>query len=285
MLGLLGAVPGRLPGLRQGRQPSRSRQAVDQAKSVSPQGSEFASDFDAAKAEWEAKYDEGKALVVADDRAGHVARVPQDDQRPPPRPGPRVQPRPEQARRTCTSSTSSGSTSTRSSRSAGPTWPPSWFTTRASPRPFKNRCTRSTARTPPAGEGWIIQIVGHHYNPTPTARGAPTARATQRKAFGPFDYLVPEGPAPAPGRRPPGPTASTTSPWPGTSPTRSGPPRRGPTATAPAPPPPLLDRATAAGRRRRRPGGAGMPGGPGCGGDGRHGRPAAAGGMMGGRRA
>ena len=44
-------------------------------------------------------------------------------------------------------------------------------------------------KEPPSGEGWIIQILCHHYNPQPTIEERKLPEAEQ-KAFGPYNYIV-----------------------------------------------------------------------------------------------
>ena len=45
---------------------------------------------------------------------------------------------------------------------------------------------------PPTGEGWIVQIVGHHYNPYPIAPSSSTSRSNdpERVEFGPYQFLT-----------------------------------------------------------------------------------------------
>ena len=45
---------------------------------------------------------------------------------------------------------------------------------------------------PPSGEGWIIQIVGHHYNPYPSteAEEAPDRQTRRRTEFGPYQFIT-----------------------------------------------------------------------------------------------
>ena len=53
------------------------------------------------------------------------------------------------------------------------------------------------AATPPSGEGWVIQLVCHHYNPYPNAK-TPDGRAQmalavddpKRTDFGPYQFLT-----------------------------------------------------------------------------------------------
>jgi hypothetical protein len=44
--------------------------------------------------------------------------------------------------------------------------------------------------TPPSGPGWIVQIVGHHYNPSPTAEDLKLKPGERQTAFGPYQYLT-----------------------------------------------------------------------------------------------
>src|SRR5262249_42929134 len=45
--------------------------------------------------------------------------------------------------------------------------------------------------TPPTGPGWIIQVIGHHYNPHPSpAQLKLPENSPQRTQFGPYGYLV-----------------------------------------------------------------------------------------------
>ncbi len=136
---------------------------------VSGKGSGYASSYSAAKGEFETKLKEGKSLVVSDDQRATWPKFLKVINEHLPDPASRVSPRPDQSQRTSQNSTSSGSTSTRSSRSTGPTSPPAGSTTRKSfPESAKATLHPLDRKEPPAGEGWIIQLLGHHYNPTPT---------------------------------------------------------------------------------------------------------------------
>ena len=63
-----------------------------------------------------------------------------------------------------------------------------WFNT-ALRADFKNLMHQIDRATPPSGEGWIVQIVGHHYNPNPTAEELKLPPG-QQTAFGPYQYLT-----------------------------------------------------------------------------------------------
>lgn len=45
---------------------------------------------------------------------------------------------------------------------------------------------------PPEGEGWVVQIIGHHYNPSPIGKQAEKLPSEIRRqyAFGPVNYLT-----------------------------------------------------------------------------------------------
>jgi type IV pilus assembly protein PilM len=161
-------------------------QAVDQAKNVSSSGAGFKSQFEAAKAEWTTKFNEGKALIIdTADRGRWPAFL-----------------------------------KTINAALPNPTAPPwkldpnnpadqnkldrlrvhidaikpvyrkdvkvDWFDTL--PEPAKNAMhpyDRTVA--PPSGEGWIVQLIGHHYNPQPNPQAPPDE---QRTMFGPYPYLT-----------------------------------------------------------------------------------------------
>ena len=44
--------------------------------------------------------------------------------------------------------------------------------------------------TAPSGAGWVVQIVGHHYNPNPTAEDFKLKPGERQTAFGPYQYLT-----------------------------------------------------------------------------------------------
>jgi type IV pilus assembly protein PilM len=161
-------------------------QAVEQAKNVSSTGAGFKTQYEAAKAEWTTKFNEGKALIIdTADRGKWPAFL-----------------------------------KTLNAALPNPTAPPwkldpnnpadqnkldrlrvhidaikpvyrkdvkvDWFDTL--PEPAKNAMhpyDRTVA--PPSGEGWVVQIIGHHYNPRPNLQ-APADE--QRTMFGPYPYLT-----------------------------------------------------------------------------------------------
>ncbi|MCA1685025.1 MAG: type IV pilus assembly protein PilM, partial [Planctomycetia bacterium] len=45
--------------------------------------------------------------------------------------------------------------------------------------------------TPPTGEGWVVQVVGHHYNPQPSAKELVLPETSKaRTEFGTYGYLI-----------------------------------------------------------------------------------------------
>ena len=56
------------------------------------------------------------------------------------------------------------------------------------PEEFKGTLHPLDRKEAPSGEGWIIQLLCHHYNPTPTAEDLKLPE-NQRTAFGPYNYI------------------------------------------------------------------------------------------------
>ena len=103
------------------------KEAVKQAEQASKTGAQFKTEFETAKAEWEAKLAEGKSLVVDNTER---AKWPDflktiNDHLPDPVRDFKLDPKQPADQR---SSTGSASTSTRSSPSGAPTWRPSGST-------------------------------------------------------------------------------------------------------------------------------------------------------------
>jgi len=61
-----------------------------------------------------------------------------------------------------------------------------WYAT--IPEEFKGTLHPLDRKEAPSGEGWIIQLLCHHYNPTPTAEDLKLPE-NQRTAFGPYNYI------------------------------------------------------------------------------------------------
>jgi type IV pilus assembly protein PilM len=168
------------------------KQAVDKVKSVSQQGSGYANSYNATKGEFEAKLKEGKALIVPDDQRASWANFLKlvNDHLPDPAAEYHLDPmnpndvkvldklrvhidRIKPVYRTDVAA--------------------AWFNdAKAFPADFKvtlHPYDREGGKEPPTGEGWIVQIVGHHYNPYPTMEDRKLPE-NQRKWLGPYDFIT-----------------------------------------------------------------------------------------------
>ena len=165
--------------------------AVAQATSVKKQGNDFASQYDTVKTEFQATLKEGQSLITPDEQRAawpkffqlindHLPDVATEYKLNPLNPNDvkvldklrvhidRIKP------------------VFRSDVAA------SWFNdTKQFPELFKFTLHPLDRKDPPTGEGWIVQIVGHHYNPTPdSAERAIPIDSPKRKSFGPYDYIT-----------------------------------------------------------------------------------------------
>jgi type IV pilus assembly protein PilM len=162
-------------------------QAVGQAKSVADQGAKYQSDFDAAKNEWQNKNNLGQSLVIPTGDRGKWARFLQQLNAHLPDPVRDYKLDPNKAE-----------DQPKLDRlrvhidAIKPVWrndvAADWFNS-ALRADFKKLMHQIDRGTPPSGEGWIVQIVGHHYNPNPTAEELKLP-PTQQTAFGPYQYLT-----------------------------------------------------------------------------------------------
>ena len=165
-------------------QPPEFKAAVDQAEQASKTGAQFKSEFESAKQEWEAKLAEGKSLVVDNtERAiwpnflktinDHLPDPIRDFKLDPKLPS--DQPKLDQLRVHIDA--------------IKPVWrsdvAAEWFDSGTLGDHFKNLMHPLDRAKPPEGEGWIVQIVGHHYNPRPTAEERKLPRE-KRTSFGPY---------------------------------------------------------------------------------------------------
>ncbi|MDR3639658.1 MAG: type IV pilus assembly protein PilM [Isosphaeraceae bacterium] len=166
--------------------------AVNQAKTTSKTGAEYKSKYETAKTAWNAKYEEGKALVPDPTDRGrwldflktlNIALLPDlaaeyhlDPNKPSDQPIlDRLRIHVDLIRPVYRAD-------------VGAEWysmaPP------VGPREdLKNLIHALDRATPPTGKGWIVQIVGHHYNPTPTGDELKVPEA-KRTALGPYAYIV-----------------------------------------------------------------------------------------------
>jgi type IV pilus assembly protein PilM len=165
------------------------KKAVGSATSATGRGSKYKSEADAAKGQWDAKFKEGSDLIINDsDRAkwpaflqmisGYftdpVARLKLDPKKPSDVPIiDRLRVHIDQISPVYLQDVNAG-----------------WFAN--VPDQFKNMMHPLDRATPPSGEGWVIQVRAHHYNPTPTAQELSEQLKlplNQRSLFGPRNYL------------------------------------------------------------------------------------------------
>ncbi len=162
--------------------------AVDQAKRVSQNGAALKSAFEKAKGEWEGKYAEGKSLITdPSDRAMWPqflkmisAYFPDPEHEYGLNPdSPDSQDELEKLRVHIDA--------------IKPVWRKDlnaeWFEL-LDPN-FKRLMHPIDAKNPPSGEGWVIQLVCHHYNPFPKRdQMALSVDDPKRTDFGPYQFLT-----------------------------------------------------------------------------------------------
>src|SRR5262245_40117392 len=163
--------------------------AVKQAKGVSQRGASIQTAFDSAKSAWQAKFEEGKALIIDPTERGlwpsflsTISRYFPDPEREyglDPN-NPADQDKLEKLRVHIDA--------------IKPVWradvATEWFD-QLDPK-LKMLMHPYDVSNPPSGEGWIVQIICHHYNPYPTDRNqlAMDASNPNRTDFGPVQFLT-----------------------------------------------------------------------------------------------
>jgi len=169
--------------------------AVSAAKSATDLGTKFQNDYAAAKGEWTKTYEQGKSLVAGStDRArwpiflqtlnAHLPDPVRDYKLDPKRP--ENQPILDKLRVHIDA--------------IKPAWRADvgadWFSAEEPIGPgqvAKDLMHAYDREEAPKGEGWIIQLVGHHYNPRPSAgeqKKAIQNPGAPRTSFGPYGYLI-----------------------------------------------------------------------------------------------
>ena len=168
------------------------KKAADSAKTATTRGAGYKQAFDAAKGEWDGEYSKGTNLIINEaDRAKWPAflqllnsYIPDPLQRwdSPSHPG-KLDPKLpadvpiieklrvhiDQVRPVYLNDTNT-----------------EWFAN--IPEQYKNMMHPYDRANPPSGPGWLIQVVGHHYNPLPGPedRNIPPSKQT---SYGPRNYL------------------------------------------------------------------------------------------------
>src|SRR5262249_40171106 len=164
--------------------------ATEEAKRVAKTGAQYKTDFDAAKAEWKGKYDEGRALVGTPEDRGMwpaflktLSEYLPDPTKPPYNlnpSNPMDVPRIERLRVHIDA--------------IKPVWrggvAADWFGDETKvKRESKNFMHPYDRANAPSGPGWIVQLVAHHYNPSPEGDEARLPEG-KRTAYGPYQYLT-----------------------------------------------------------------------------------------------
>ena len=164
------------------------KSATDKANGVSKQGASFAAAYEGAKVEFKTKLTEGKSLIIPDDDRATWPKFlkllnahlpdPSTDYRLDP-----AIPKNVKILDLLRMHVDKIKPVYRTDVKTG------WFDNISDG--FKSTMHPLDRKTIPAGEGWIIQILGHHYNPTPTPeeRRVPDTDP-RRMAFGPYNYVV-----------------------------------------------------------------------------------------------
>ncbi|APW63466.1 type IV pilus assembly protein PilM [Paludisphaera borealis] len=164
------------------------KEAVDQATSVSKRGAEIKSGLTTAQGAFKAKYEEGKSLIIDPTNRGmwpqFLRMISSYFPDPTREYGLKANdPADEYAIEKLTVHIDV----------IKPVWrtdvATEWFDTLDPP--FKRLMHPYDVANPPTGEGWIIQIVGHHYNPYPSAEQQKLKPDDpKRMEFGPFEFLT-----------------------------------------------------------------------------------------------
>jgi type IV pilus assembly protein PilM len=162
--------------------------AVSDAKAASKLGARFQSDFDQAKTDFNNKLNEGKALVGDDSLPGSWPRFLQTFNKILPDPARELKldptnPKNEPVLSKLRVHIDAVKPVWRTDLAAG------WFNDL--PDVAKNYMLPIDRDNPPKDAGWVIQVVGHHYNPSPIGDKT-LSEAEKAIAKGPAPYLVQE---------------------------------------------------------------------------------------------
>jgi len=178
------------------------KRAVEQAKSATSQGEGFKSKYEAAKGEWKAKYEEGEKLV-----AGSTERAkwpdflkilneklpdPVRDLKLDPN-NPKDQSRLDRLRVHIDAIKPVYRADLDLDWFSNTVAPGGTGTSTAGLTDFaKDLMHQYDRANPPKGEGWIIQVIGHHYNPYPRDKKELLIPENdpKRTDFGPYEFII-----------------------------------------------------------------------------------------------
>jgi type IV pilus assembly protein PilM len=168
------------------------KEAIDSAKNVVTQGQNYANQYGAAKAAFEAKLKEGKSLVVSNDQRAVWPKFFKliNDHLPDPVAEYKLDPtNPNHVKILDKLRVHIDRIKPVFRKDVGTEW---FNDPKAFPESYKfslHPLDRKQDQAP-SGPGWIIQIVGHHYNPNPADMKERALPDSEQKAFGPLNYLV-----------------------------------------------------------------------------------------------
>lgn len=163
--------------------------AVDQATGVSKNGAQIKSGLDAAKSEWTSKFEEGKALIIDPSQKGMWPAFLKTISNYLPNPVVDYGLAPDDPKNEYLIEKLRVHVD-----KIMPVWredvAAEWFDEEIKPV-YKQLMHPYDAANPPEGAGWIVQIVGHHYNPYPNAEQLRLPVDDPRRVdFGPLEFLV-----------------------------------------------------------------------------------------------
>jgi type IV pilus assembly protein PilM len=163
------------------------KEAVADAKNISTKGAGYKAEFDKGKSEWETEFNVGKLLVVDPADRGKWPALLKTINSYMPNPAkeyhldptnPRDTPKLDQLRVYIDAIKPAYRTDVMTG----------WF--QNVPARLKNLMHPYDREKPPSGAGWVIQLIGHHYNPDPSdAQLNLPENDPKRYEFGPFAYL------------------------------------------------------------------------------------------------
>ena len=162
------------------------KQAVERAKSVSTTGAKYATDYATAKGEFEAKLKEGNALIIPDDQRATWPNFLKfvNDQFPDPAAEYKLNPLNPNDVKVLDKLRVHVDKIKPVYRMDVAT---PWFTEMK--EAAKTTLHPLDRKNPPAGPGWIVQILCHHYNPTPSGDEWKLPES-ERKSLGPYNYII-----------------------------------------------------------------------------------------------
>ena len=160
--------------------------AIARAKGVSQTGSGYVAAYDTAKSEFQAKLAEGKALVVSEEGRATWPKILKviNDHMPDPVAEYHLDPNVPKDVKVLDRLRIHVDKIVPVYRSDVAT---EWYDTIG--EKYQGTIHPLDRTTPPSGEGWIIQLLCHHYNPTTPVEGVNLQKYLQTSEMGPYNYI------------------------------------------------------------------------------------------------